>query len=90
MTASKEIVTKALDELSEDRIVKVLDPIRCLLRSVIGKVLAVTFSVLLLSLIVPTAPAQEGADHIVISEICVKGIVKCTARLNCARKRKSS
>jgi len=73
MTASKEIIVKALDELSEDRIVKVLDPIRCLLSPAIGKVLAVTFSVLLpLSLIALTALAQ-GPDHVVISEIQAYG-----------------
>jgi len=73
MTVSKEIITKASDELSEDRMVKVLDLIRCLRKSAIGKVLAVTFSALLLfSLIVPTAPAQEATDHIVISEVEIK------------------
>jgi len=72
VAASKGIIVEALDKPSEDQMVKVLDLIRCLLGLAIGKILAVTFPLLLpLSLRVLTAPAQEAAEHVLISEVQV-------------------
>ena len=69
---AKAFIVKALDELPGGRTIKPSNPIRRLLGSTIGKTFAVTLSaLLLLSFIVLAAPAQQTADHVVISEIQV-------------------